>query len=249
MRSVNLAGLPDDVLHCILAQLSQDDFADATTIDSLARACRALRIVVSTSSAWDLLIAKLGLMQVDVCGPSRAICLAAARACACVRATSIASLEPGVGSTAIHLVMADGHRHAAFFDELQQLGLACSVSSEDALCWIPPFPFVAVHLDVARADRPLTDPMTGHLRTYPCAHVGCMDPAAYGCRHCRKHAGRGANRLVEQCVQEEHVRTPRLILLVAPTPAVRDAYRRALVLHRRGSCRRDRISPMVTRRA
>lgn len=121
------------------------------------------------------------------------------------------------------------------FHALEHLQLARTVTSDEAKhAPLPRVPFVLVCCDADRS-RPIIDPLTESILTYPCANQSCMLPAAFGCRHCQKHGGRGARRLVEsiaQCLVDESRagrREPRRILFAAPREDVRDAYRRALV--------------------
>lgn len=226
-----LTTLPEDILCLIAHMLARQGGIRA--LFALELTASGLRDVVS--SAWNLAASTLAIDH--IVHSSRALMHAVEWADSMIDQHAIESCTMFTSTglpRSMHLALlprGDGGWVQRFLTLLGPLGLACEVVDDSPLP--PDIPFVLV-----RCDRALRSecPAGGHVTTWSCGHPRCMDPASRDCFHCGKHGAARAHLLTASCARQlgaTALSATRRVLFVAPSPAVRDGYRRALVCLRR----------------
>lgn len=231
MQRLHLDGLADDVLMLIARNLARQVLSYPSALKSLAQTNRALSNIVADS--WPVAAAALGINQAgppqDMKQPVLAVCQADAVFSANALGPSRALL-PNVRIAVGIAARKGGGWIGQLFDILSPHGLVVAELESS----LQSAPFVVVPCDPAPERAQTRGDLESSCRsiiTWPCAAPRCLDPATPGCKHCGKHGGRGAKRVVRQWIDQVSADPPessRWILFAAQSEATAHAYRRAI---------------------
>lgn len=236
-----LLSLPDDVLSRIVELLAlQANDSPAAAVDALTAlsiCSNGCALLLEQTNVWTSAASALQFDHLHHFSAHEMLVRATAAAEVAIDRHSIASV-----SSSLHALQTPrtGGWLARTVGQLEPLGLVYSMSTleseeatEDLPCNVP---FLIVQCDAADSETRPSVAVSGNLLTYPCADPRCMEPAAGGCRHCGKHGGRGARQCVERLAR--HLALPststRHVIFSAQSPAVKEAYRKAILQQSRG---------------